>query len=200
VCVKESSPIRIAKDLEGQIVGVLGVNNIGDVAVRSWMDKNGGDSKSVRFVELPFPAMKAAIVSGRVAAATLDVTADPTAGKPGDPLRILCSSFDAIGPRFVPSVWFTTDDWLRGHASAARSFVDALRRTASWANEHHAETAQILAKYTHATVANIEAATRATYAEQLTAGEIQPNIDAAAKYGVIASAFRAAQVIATPPR
>jgi NitT/TauT family transport system substrate-binding protein len=103
LAVKSDSPIKTAKDFTGKIVAVSGLNNIADIAMREWIDKNGGDSKSVKSVELPFSAMKAALEAGRVDGAALDGTSDPLLNKAGDTLRLIASTFDAVSPRFAPS-------------------------------------------------------------------------------------------------
>jgi NitT/TauT family transport system substrate-binding protein len=195
LAVKKTSSIQTAKDLDGKVVAVTGLNNIAHIAARLWIDKNGGDSSKVRFIELPFSEMSAAIVAGRVDAAALDAIGDPTAGKPDDPLRRLGSTFDAVSPRFAPSVWFTTKGWVEKHPAEAKSFVAIMQRTATWANAHHRRSAELLTGYTHRTVAQIESVTRTTYGERLTPELIQPDIDAAARYGVVKSAFSAAELI-----
>lgn len=192
--VKKTSSIVRAKDLEGKVVAVIGLNNIAHIAARAWIDKNGGDSSTVRFVELPFSEMSAALQQGRVDAASMDATGDPTFGKPEDPLRRIGSAFDAVAPRFAPSVWFSTTDWVGKHAQAARAFVEAMRETALWANTHRRESAAILAKYLRQTPEAIEGIVRATYGERVTPELIQPNIDAAARYGIF-KAFPAAELI-----
>ena len=197
MAVKASSPIQSARDLAGKTVAVSGLNNIADIAVREWMVKAGGDPKSIKFVELPFSEMKAALEIGRVDAASLDATADPHLGKPGDTLRFIGLAFDAIAHRFVPSVWFTTTDWVTKHPASAKAFVAAMHETAVWANKHHAESAAILAKYMKVPAAQIAGITRATYGEGLTTDEIQPDIDAAYKYGVLKVPFPAIELIAT---
>lgn len=195
--VKKTSPIASAKDFNGKTMAVSGLNNIADIAARAWIDKNGGDSKTVKSVELPFPEMKAALEAERIDAAAFDTTADPTLGKPGDTMRLVASTFDAVSTRFAPSVWFSTTDWVAKHPAAIKSFVAAMRESAVWANGHHRESAEILAKYTHVTPAQINVFTRATYGDHLTADLIQPNIDVAVKYGVIKTAFPAAEIIAS---
>jgi NitT/TauT family transport system substrate-binding protein len=195
--VKKSSPITGAKGLNGKVMAVIGLNNIADIAARAWIDKNGGDSKTVKSVELPFPEMKAALEADRIDAAVLDTTADPLLGKPGDTLRLIASTFDAVSTHFAPSVWFSTTDWVSKHPAVAKAFVAAMRESAVWANGHHRESAEILSKYTHVTPAQINTFVRATYGDRLTAEEIQPNIDVAAKYGVIKAAFPAADVISS---
>jgi NitT/TauT family transport system substrate-binding protein len=195
LAVKKSSPIANAKDLRGKVVAVIGLNNIAHLATRLWIDKNGGDSSAVRFIEMAFSEMPTAVAAGRVDAASLDAIADPNLGKPDDPLRILASTFDAVSPRFAPSVWFSTTGWVGQHEEAARAFVAAMRETARWANAHHAESARILGQHTHQTVAAIEASTRSTFGERLTPELIQPDIVVAARYGVVKSAFTAAQLV-----
>jgi NitT/TauT family transport system substrate-binding protein len=193
--VKKTSPITTGKDLNGKIMAVIGLNNIADIAARAWIDKNGGDSKTVKSVELPFPEMKAALEADRVDAAVLDTTGDPLLGKPGDTLRLIASTFDAVSTHFAPSVWFSTTEWVTKHPAAAKAFVAAMRESAVWANGHHRESAEILSKYAHVTPAQINTFVRATYGDRLTADLIQPNIDVAAKYAVIKAAFPAADVI-----
>ena len=193
--VKKTSPIAGAKDLNGKVMAVIGLNIIADIAARLWIDKNGGDSKTVKSVELPFPEMKAALEAERIDAAVLDTTGDPLLGKPGDTIRLVASTFDAVAPRFAPSVWFTTTDWVTKHPIQAKAFVTAMRRTATWANSHHRESAEILSKYVHLTPAQIGEFTRVTYGDRLAPDLIQPNIDVAAKYGVIKAAFPAADIL-----
>jgi NitT/TauT family transport system substrate-binding protein len=195
--VKKTSPIATARDLSGKTMAVSGINNIADIAAREWIDKNGGDSKTVKSVELPFPEMKAALDSDRIDAAVLDTTSDPTLNKPGDSLRFIASTFDAVSTRFAPSVWFSTNDWVAKHPAAAKAFVTAMRESAQWAGTHHRESAEILSKYTHVTPTQISLFTRVTYGDHLTPELVQPNIDVAVKYGVIKATFPISEMISS---
>lgn len=195
--VKADSPIKTAKDFNGKTIAVSGLNNIADIAMREWIDKNGGDSKTVKSLELPFSTMKAALDAGRVDGAVLDTTADPTLGKPGATLRLVASTFDAVATRFAPSVWFTTTDWVAKNPARAKAFAAAMREAGAWANTHHRESAEILAKYAHNTPEQIDSYTRVTYGDKLPPELIQPNIDAAAKYGVIPKIFPASEIISS---
>jgi len=141
--------------------------------------------------------MKAALEADRIDAAVLDTTGDPTLGKPGDTLRLIASTFDAVSMRFAPSVWFSTTDWVAKHPAQAKGFVAAMRESALWANKNHRDSATILAKYAHITTAQIDTFTRATYGDRLTPELIQPNIDVAAKYGAIKAAFPASDIISS---
>src|SRR6266496_6345221 len=64
--VGKSSAIKTAKDLEGKTVAVNTLNNIVHLMAMAWIDKNGGSSAKVKFVEVPFPQMKATLSEGKI--------------------------------------------------------------------------------------------------------------------------------------
>ena len=50
--VAKDGPIRKPADLNGKTVSVSGLGTVTEYATRAWIDKNGGDSSTVKFVEL----------------------------------------------------------------------------------------------------------------------------------------------------
>ena len=50
--VSSASPYHTAKDLTGKTIAVNALTGIQQIASEAWLDKNGGDSTSVKFVEL----------------------------------------------------------------------------------------------------------------------------------------------------
>jgi NitT/TauT family transport system substrate-binding protein len=195
LAVGRTSAFHSAKDLNGKTIATIGLSNISYVAVRAWLDKNGGDSSTVHFLEVPFGQMEQAIQTGRVDAASIDAQSDPTIGKPGDPLRVLGIAYDGIGPRFLPSVWFTSADWIAKHPDEAKKFASVMRDAANWANVHRKESAEILVKYSKNTMEEINSVPRVSYAAVVTPDLIQPVIDDSAKYGLIKAPFPAAAII-----
>ncbi len=194
--VTKASPIRSAKDLNGKTIAINGLNNISDASVRAWVDKNGGDSKTLKFTEVPFPQMANAVLSGRVDAASIDGSHEQLLVKPDSDLRRLANVFDAVSPHFTPSVWFSSTGWVNAHQAAAKAFIAVIAQAAVWGNANHAASAEILAKYLKKTPQEIQAVTRAPYATtKVTPDLIQPSIDLAAKYGLIKAAFPAAEMI-----
>jgi NitT/TauT family transport system substrate-binding protein len=194
--VARTGPIVAAKDLESKTIAVSGINEIATLAVRRWMDANGADATKCRFLELPFPAMAAAVTSGRVDAASLNLALAPTAGTAGDPIRILTYSYDAIAPRWVISAWCATSDWIAAHGDVLARFTLAMQQATAWANAHHADTTRILAAALDRPAASIEALPRPTYETKLSAALLQPGIDVAARYGAIPTAFPASELLA----
>lgn len=193
--VLKNGPIKSAKDLNGKVVAVNGLNNISSVAVQAYVDKNGGDWKSVKFIELPFPQMPDAVRSGKVDAASIDAANEQLLVKADTDLRRLANVFDSVGTRFAPSSWFTSVSWAEAHPAVARAFIAVMAQAAAWANANHAASAEILSKYIHKTPAEIEAVTRAPYGTKITPDLVQPSIDAAAKYGLIKTIFPASELI-----
>ena len=73
--------------------------------------------------------------------------------------------------------------------------MDVICKTARWANTHHAESGRILVKYTKMNVEDVGSMIRADFAEQTRAGEIQPLLDACAKYNYIPRPLAASELL-----
>lgn len=195
IIVSKTSPIRTAKDLNGKTLSVDGIGGITDISIRNWIDKNGGDSHTVKFVELAFPEMMSAVKSGRIDASEMNAVFDPLIGKPDDSVRMLGSSYAALAPIFASSLWFSTKDWIAKNTETTKKFVAVMKESAIWANGHHHESAAILAPHLKRSVEEVEKAPRAIYGIGMKPELVQPVIDVAAKYGVLKSSFPARDMI-----
>jgi NitT/TauT family transport system substrate-binding protein len=181
--VAANSPIRSAKDLDGKIIAGSGLGTISGYAPRAWIDANGGDLASVKFVELAFPAMAPALDAGRIDAAAI---AEPflSAAKKTD--RVIASPYDAVAKEFLISAYFTTSSWAKDHPDVLNRFVSAIHEAAVWANANHAKSASILLQYAKIDPALAAGMTRSKYGERLNAALMQPVINVAAKYSKFA--------------
>lgn len=186
------SPIKSAADLNGKTIAVNGLKNITQLAPMAWIDAAGGASESVKFIELSFPEMVPALVGGRVDAV---LVAEPALSSAGPGVRVLGYPYDAVAPRFLLGCFFATTAYLDRNRATVRKFVDVLREAGSWANAHHAESGEVLAAFTKMDPARITKMTRATFPDRLVPAEVQPVIDLAAKYGVIAQSFPSRQLV-----
>jgi len=190
--VAAPSPIRLARDLAGKTIGVALIHGLAEIAVRTWIDKNGGTSGGVKFLELPYSTMGAAITSGRIDAAHVE---EPTLSNL-DPaaFRTVAVPSNAIALQWCEGGYFCMSDFARTHPDIVRKFADAMAETADWANNNHDATARILEKYSGSAVN--PKMPRMFYPEHLRAEEIQPLIDAAARYGVLKATFPAQELFA----
>jgi NitT/TauT family transport system substrate-binding protein len=177
--VLKDSPIKKAADLTGKVVAVSGLNDLTYFATRAWIDKNGGNSAAVKYIELPFPAMAAAVTQHRVDAAYI---IEPFFTAAEDNLRILARAAESVAPRYQATGWIANESWLAAHADLALKFATAIHRTAVWANAHQKESALILVKYLKLDPAIVERMKRVPYAVTLETRLVQPPIDTAAKY------------------
>ncbi len=192
LAVAKSSPIRSAKDLEGKTVAVSTLRDLQQIACMLWIDKNGGDSKKVGFVELPVPQMAPALARGRIDAAMI---LEPEETQAKDETRVLGKAYDAIAKQLLITGWVANKNWLDRNPEAARRFAGAIRDTADWANRNPDATASILEKFTKIPRETIVSMNRVKYVTKLDFALIQPVIDALAKYGTIAHGFPASELV-----
>lgn len=180
--VAKDSPVRSAAELNGKTIAVAGLQDLTQLAIAAWIDKNGGDSKSVQYIEMPFAQMPQAIAQGRVAAAGV-VEPFVTASK--NEARVLGELNGAIAGRYLLAGWFSTDDWLQRNPDLARRFITVMQRTAKWANAHRKETAAMLGRYSKIPPELIATMERARYDEDLgvPAKSVAPVIDVMVRYG-----------------
>jgi NitT/TauT family transport system substrate-binding protein len=190
--VPKDSPIHVAKDFNNQLISTGAMGGIGQTAMITWLDKNGADSKSVKFVEIPYTAAVAAVEAGRVASAEMSYPAMAVALEHG--LRMI-PVFDSLGAEYPFVVWVTTKNFSAKHPELVRSFYRAYSEAATYTNAHHAETAPLMAEFTGLPLATIQHMARAEAGTTLSAAQIQPVIDTCAKLGAIKKAFPAAELI-----
>ena len=64
--VKKGGPIKEPKDLEGKTIAVNTLNNICGVTINASLEKMGVDISKLKYTEIPFPEMNAALEKDRV--------------------------------------------------------------------------------------------------------------------------------------
>jgi NitT/TauT family transport system substrate-binding protein len=189
--VRNDSPIHNARDFAGKTVGISGLRGITEAGTLNWIDKNGGDSKTVHFLDLPFPEMASAVEAHRIDAA---LVTEPvlSAALNTKQFRVVADPYSAIASDFLMGGWFATPAWVKAHPQAAAAFSKAILETAHWANAHHAESAVILESVSQAHMGTT--VHRVPFAEALRAADLQPLIDVCAKYGLLKAPFPAAEL------
>jgi NitT/TauT family transport system substrate-binding protein len=162
------------------VVGVNTLHSVDEVAVESWVDKTGGDSHAVKFVEVPGTLMLDALTSGRLDAA---VMANPvyTIALASGRARQAAFGNESIAKRFMITAWFTSRPWANANADAVRKFAAALDQASAWAVKNPDDAAAVLRKYLHTTTQHAHE----QHARSLDPVLLQPLADAAIKYGVL---------------
>jgi len=143
--VAKDSPIKTPKDLAGATIAISTLGDFNQLSLLGWLDANKVPRDSVRYVELKFGEMGAALQRGTVQAAILTEPAKSDAMQAGQ-IRVLADTYIAIAPEFATIVWFTTKNWLDKNPDVAKKLVSTIFAIGTWANGHHQESGAILAK------------------------------------------------------
>ena len=186
--------IRSIKDLAGQSIAIIALSSTGATALRVLLQQNGVDPAQVKFFELPFASMAAALQRGTVSAALI---AEPFLSQEKASLRFIGDPQSVIGKEFYVAATFATRSWLTQNRQLAQTLTQTLYATARWSNTHHDDSAVILSKYTKLDIATIRAMTRVAYATSLEPRLIQPVLDFAYKVGSLSTPVKATDIIAT---
>ncbi len=193
IVVPKTSPIKTARDLNGKTMACSGLKTLGQWAPAAWIDKNGGDSSSVKFAEMPFPDMPLALSQGHVDAA---FPAEPFITVAKDVARVFADAFAAVAPRFTLGIWVTTRQWADAHRELVAAFANVMSKTAAWSNQNHAQSATILSKYAKLEPGVAASMARVPNATRLSEADLQPVIDLAVRYGTLPTpAIAAGQLI-----
>ena len=185
-----SSPIHTAKDLVGKTIGVTSLNDISALGLFAWLEKNGVDQSSVKFIELTSSAGQAALEANRVDAMMfLEPLLSAALGS--NNLRVVSYPTDALGRRLSVGTLFGLTSWVNAHRDEVLRFNRALSAAEAYVAAHENETKPIAAKFAGlelAQMANVRPSTRST---GIATSDLQIVIDAAAKYKFITKGFNA---------
>jgi NitT/TauT family transport system substrate-binding protein len=187
--------LKLGKDFNGKTLACNVTRGFGSLLMNAWIDNNGGDSKTTKWVEFPFPQLSPALQRG-----TIDAYIAPepfcTAGAAAGGHIVLMDS-KPITPVMLQGGWFASKDWVAKNPAVATSFATAIREANVWANANPAGTAEIISKYSKIPLPVIQGMKmRGEYQLRFDPATMQPLIDAAAKYGYLSKSFPASDIIA----
>ena len=186
--VAAGSPIHTAAQLRGKTVGVPGLQSLNSVVTSAWVDAHGGNSQTLRFVELPLSEGTEGVERHRVDATVL-VNPSLAAAVASGRVRMLGYPMSAVAPTFLISTWFASNDWADAHRGVVETFSCVVAEAAAYTNAHHAETAPLLAEATSVPLPIIASMTRVTAGTTLRVAELQPLLDVSIKYGLVPHGF-----------
>ena len=175
---------------------IIASPSLGDLyasVAAAWIDMNGGDSKNLKFIELPTNVTAAAIAARRIDGA---VMTDPFAAEAVESghCRIIGKPFDAIARHFGFTYYFCTADYATKNAGVTRRFRRALVEATDAAASHPYETAELIASFTHVS-RDVAAKSRVVLGNGVDPAMLQPTIDFAARAKTIPAAFAARDLI-----
>jgi NitT/TauT family transport system substrate-binding protein len=193
VLVAADSTSKSGADLNGKIGGTPALNDINQLAIDAWVDKNGGDSKTIKWVEVPNSVAAVALADHRIDVCGLQ---EPlaTSALEGGKVRELTVNYNAIAEHFVFGGYLANAGWASAHADIVKRFVRATYEAGAYTNGHHEETAAMMSDITKIPLPVFRKISRAIAATTSDPALLQPLIDAAAKYNQIPHPFPAKEI------
>src|SRR5687768_7140986 len=144
--VLKDGPIQEPQDLEGKTIAVNTLKNICEVTIKASLEKDGVAVDTLKFAEVPFPDMNAALEAGRVDAACV-VEPFVSQGKAGA-ARGIDPFYVRTAPDLTVATYFTSRQYAEENADVVERFVEAMNKSLTYAQSHPDEVRQVLLDYT----------------------------------------------------
>jgi NitT/TauT family transport system substrate-binding protein len=181
--VLKDGPIKQPKDLEGKTIAVNTLNNICEVTIKASLEKEGVAVDTLKFAEVPFPDMNAALEAGRVDAACV-VEPFVSQGKAGA-ARGINPFYVRTAPDLTVATYFTSTQYAEENPDVIDRFVEAMNRSLTYAQSHPDEVRQVLLDYTEIPPEAAEQITLPVWRPDLNVPTIELLSELSLKYGLI---------------
>jgi NitT/TauT family transport system substrate-binding protein len=196
VVVAKNSPIRSPKDLAGATIGVGSLGDFNQLSLFAWLDANNVPRTNIKYIELPFSSIAAALERGTIQAGFIVEPAKSEAMRAGL-IRDFADTYIAITPELATTVWFTSKAWLQKNPEAAKNLVKAIYATGRWANTHGQQAAEIIAKVTKIDLAVVAAQQRRLFATSYNKRYVEATLALAGKYNLLQRPVTLEEFVAT---
>jgi NitT/TauT family transport system substrate-binding protein len=163
--VVKDPAIKTAKDLEGKTVATNTLKNIVDTSVKEIVRRAGGDPAKVKFAEVPFPDMAAALDAGRVQAMfVVEPFLTSALGKGWTTI----GSFADIDPSLTISAYFTSTQLVQTKGDLVTRFTEAMKESLAYAEKNPDAVRKVITTYT---------TIKADVADKMTLPKFQSDLD-----------------------
>ncbi|WNM24971.1 ABC transporter substrate-binding protein [Demequina capsici] len=157
VLATADSGITSPADLAGKKIAVNTLNNINTSTINKMVSDAGGDPSTITYVELAFPDIVPAIVSGDVDAGQV-VEPFQTVGE-GQGLVQVGSNYALTDPNLMIAEYFTSSDYATANPDIVSAFQEALTKSFEYATANPDAVRAALADYTSMDEATQQAVT-----------------------------------------
>jgi NitT/TauT family transport system substrate-binding protein len=181
--VLKDGPIKTTKDLEGKTLAVNNLKNICEVTLKASLEQDGVDIDSIKFAEVPFPDMNAALEQKQVDGACV-VEPFVSQGKAGkakgiDPFYV------RTAPDLTIATYFTSKQYAEENADTVDRFVRAMNKSLDYSQAHPDEVRKVLLDYTEIPPEAAEQIQLPTWRADLNRPTIELLSKLSKKYGLI---------------
>jgi NitT/TauT family transport system substrate-binding protein len=183
VIVPKGSDIKDIAGLEGKTVAVNTLNNVSQVVVNTALKEAGADYTKVKYVEVPFPDMNAALESGRVDAA-FQVEPGYSGGLAAGSKNI-SNAYEEMAPNYTVATYFASKQYIAESRDVVDRFTRAMQKSLEYASAHDDEVRAIVGTYTEIPQAVLDKMNLPTWKSDLNRPTIEQTSAAAKEYGFV---------------
>jgi NitT/TauT family transport system substrate-binding protein len=181
--VPKNGPVKTTKDLEGKTIAVNTLKNICEVTIKASLEKDGVDVSTLKFSEVPFPDMNAALDAGRVDGACV-VEPFVSQGKAGKSKGIN-PFYERTAPNLTVATYFASKQYAEENADVVDRFVKAMNKSLAYAQSNPDEVRKVLLDYTEIPPEAAEAIKLPVWRSDLNEQTIEQLSELTKKYGLI---------------
>lgn len=185
VLVPGDSPIETAADLNGKRISINSLGNASELATRVAIDKAGGDSSTIEFVQMPIPDSLPALEQGQVDAIFVIEPFTSTALKDG--ARAIVAPFTESMPDASASIanYFTSTALAEKSPQLVADFTAALNESNLWAQAHPEEMRDAVSRIMGIDRDVVEGMTFPFWTDKFNLASIEALGDLAVEYGLL---------------
>jgi NitT/TauT family transport system substrate-binding protein len=183
VIVPKGSDIKALEDLEGKTVAVNTLNNVSQVVVNTALKEAGADYTKVKYVEVPFPDMNAALESGRVDAA-FQVEPGYSGGLAAGS-KSISNAYEEMAPNYTVATYFASKQYIAENRDVVDRFNRAIAKSLDYASQHDDEVRAIVGTYTEIPKEVLDKMNLPVWKSDLNRPTIEQTAAAAKEYGFI---------------
>jgi NitT/TauT family transport system substrate-binding protein len=179
--VHKNSDIRTAQDLAGKTFAVNTLNSLGEVTIKTALEKEGVDVSGLKFVEVPFPDMVPALERRQfdVAWATEPfISAALAAGH-----RKVLDPMVATHPRLTLAAYFAAAEFIEQDPELVAKFKRAMNRSLDYAAAHEQEARDAIKRNTEIPPEVVDRMPLPHWTSELNAESIRVLLEQCEKYG-----------------
>jgi NitT/TauT family transport system substrate-binding protein len=184
IYTRTDSPIRTPADLAGKRIAVNNLNNVGSLSVNAALESKGVNVGGIKYVEIPFPQMGAALAQRQVDAVWA-VEPFVSAIKAAGGVKVVTRTYPLIAPHFPVASYFTSVPYAKSDADVVTRFRTAMNQSLAYAQSHPDEVRKILPSFIKLSPEVAAKVTLPEWNPDVGAPLLQRTADLALKYGYL---------------
>jgi ABC-type nitrate/sulfonate/bicarbonate transport system substrate-binding protein len=179
--VHEESDIRTPQDLAGKTFAVNTLNSLGEVTIKTALEKEGVDVSDLEFVEVPFPDMIPALERKQFDVAW--ATEPFISGALAAGHRKILDPMVATHPRLTLAAYFAATEFIEENPETVAKFKRAMNRSLDYAAAHEEETREAIKSNTEIPPEVVDKMPLPHWTSELNAESIRALLQQCEKYG-----------------